>query len=90
MASGIDRITSPAMRPTWPTRQVARSPARPWRYVAKHAASHGDNPCANKPAIIPVRTSPVPAVANPGLPVELMAMRPSGAATIVPAPLRTT
>ena len=41
------------------------------------------------PAIIPVNTSPIPAVAIPGLPVELIHTSPFGIAIIVGAPLDT-
>ncbi len=47
-------------------------------------------PWARRLPIIPVSTSPVPPVAMPGLPVELMNTRPSGDATTVPAPFSTS
>ena len=48
------------------------------------------DPCASKPTIMPVKTSPVPAVAMPGLPVGQMATSPSGRAMTVRAPFKTT
>ena len=45
--------------------------------------------CASRPATTPVRTSPLPPLAMPGLPEVLTAMRPSGWATRVRAPLST-
>ena len=47
------------------------------------AASSGGYPCASKEPIIPVSTSPLPAVAIPGFPVELKCMVPSGKAMAV-------
>ena len=41
-------------------------------------------------AIMPVSTSPMPALAMPGLPLLLMNHRPSGEAHTLPAPLITT
>ena len=38
------------------------------------AASSGGYPCASKEPITPVSTSPLPAVAIPGFPVELKCM----------------
>ena len=41
----------------------------PWMYTAQHAASSSAIPCAQKPAIIPVKTSPVPALDSAEFPV---------------------
>ena len=54
------------------------------------AASSGEYPCDSKEPIIPVSTSPLPAVAIPGFPVELKCMVPSGKAMAVFAPFKTT
>ena len=48
--------------------------------VANRAASQGSRPRARNEPTAPVSTSPVPALAIPGLPLELTAIRPSGAA----------
>ena len=48
-----------------------RSPANPWRYTPLTAAFQGSTPCAQKAAIIPAKTSPLPPLAMPGLPVGL-------------------
>ena len=53
------------------------------------AASKGESPCATKPAIKPVSTSPVPPLASPELPVLFIANRPSGLLISVRAPLST-
>ena len=47
----------------------AISLAIPCIYTAQHADDSKDIPCAQKPAIIPVKTSPVPAFDNAELPV---------------------
>ena len=49
----------------------AISPANPWAKTPNLHASSLSYPCAIKPSRIPVKTSPLPAVAIPGLPVEL-------------------
>ena len=49
-----------------------------------------EGPWAKKPTIMPVNTSPVPAVAMPGLPVGQIATAPSGRAMTVRAPFKTT
>src|SRR5262249_56216673 len=45
---------------------------------------------ARNPALIPVSTSPIPALAIPGLPDVLICHTPSGAAQMLPVPLSTT
>ena len=47
-------------------------------------------PQASRAAVIPASTSPLPPRARPGLPVEFVHTRPSGAATTVRQPLSTT
>ncbi len=47
-------------------------------------------PCASSPPMNPHSTSPLPAVPSHGVPLALMAARPSGAAITVSAPLSTT
>ena len=80
---------SPAFIPHSPIRSLATSPAMPWRKTPATAACCGSIPCAMSPAMVPVRTSPDPAVAIPALPVGLAKRRPSSRATSVGAPLIT-
>ena len=47
-------------------------------------------PCASNPPTNPHSTSPLPAVPSQGVPLALMAARPSGAAITVSAPFSTT
>ena len=51
-------------------------------------ADSGESPCAKSPAMIPAKTSPVPAVAKDGFANGLMKIVPVGVATMVLAPLR--
>ncbi len=51
---------------------AARSPARPWNHAAAPAASTRSFPFAERAAIMPDRTSPVPAVARASVPLLLM------------------
>ena len=53
---------------------AAMSPAMPCKYAPTLADSNPSIPQPTKAAIIPVKTSPLPAVAIPGLPVLLMAV----------------
>ena len=66
-----------------------RRQRRAGRRASLHAASASSS-CASHAAIMPVRTSPVPPVAMPGLPVGLMNTFSSGVAISVRCPLRTT
>src|SRR5437660_6295398 len=78
-ASGKALSRSVATSECSPTVSRATSPARPWRCTATRTASKiRSGFCAIKPAIIPVRMSPVPPVAIPGLPVVLTQTVPSG------------
>src|SRR5437868_3455131 len=82
-----------ATRAVWPVRRAARSPANACKSTASRARSPVLPPPerrARTAAAIPVRTSPAPAVAMPGLPWAQTAEVPSGSATILRAPLRTT
>ena len=54
------------------------------------AASKGSSPCASNAVIIPVRTSPLPPLASPGLPEALYLSLPSGCAATETAPLSRT
>lgn len=83
-ASGSDSTRSSAIS-TGP----ANSAARPCSQTPAQAASKEARPPARIAAIIPVRTSPVPAVANQWEVEEEIAARPSGSATTVSAPLYT-
>ena len=58
-------------------------------YTAATIASSEFFFCAINEAITPVRTSPVPNLAIPGLPVVLISASPSGVKIIVGAPLST-
>src|SRR5438270_366751 len=82
-----------ATSPVSPVRRAARSPARACRNTASRARSPVLPPPerrASTAAVIPVSTSPAPAVAMPGFPCAHTAEVPSGPATTVRAPLRTT
>ena len=59
-------------------RARTRRSTRPW---------NGPTPCASSPAITPVSTSPVPAVASAGPPVGLITAAPHGVAITVPGSL---
>ena len=61
--------------PTVLTRERSRRPRGDTR--RPHAASSGSSPCARSPPIMPVSTSPEPAVASTGVPVRLID-RPPG------------
>ena len=69
MASGMYLIRSEAKTLYSLIDLEAISLVIPWIYTAQHAASSRDIPCAQKPAIIPVRTSHVPAFDRAELPV---------------------
>src|SRR5581483_5480803 len=87
------RTMSVAISGVSPISAAARSPAIAWRKTARRARSAvppGAERRARTAAAIPVRTSPEPAVAIPGLPWAQMALRPSGSATTVWAPFSTT
>src|ERR1700733_13247411 len=64
--------------------------AAPCSQTAAEAASKAGMPCAKRPAVIPVSTSPAPAVARKAGALPAIAARPSGAATTVSAPLMST
>ena len=57
---------------------------------AEPGRARGAAPCARNPAIAPLRTSPLPAVACPGWPWTQTPALPSGLTTTVGAPLCTT
>src|SRR6185437_3106396 len=73
-----------------PCRRAASRPASVCTYTPQAAASNASRPCASSAAIVPVSTSPVPAVARAGLPPVLIATRPPGSATSASSPLSTT
>ncbi len=60
-----------AIRASCPSSEAARSPAIPCRKTPVSAASSAAYFCASKDKIIPVNTSPLPAVAIPGFPFVL-------------------
>ena len=86
-AAGSVVSRSPAMRPA---RCGTSSAARACAIAAAAAASCGSSPLARNEATIPVRTSPVPAVARAGGPRSQTIVPASGVATIVSAPFRRT
>ena len=90
MVNGKMGKRSLAIMPVFPSCSLTSSPVIPCRYTPHDAASNGDKPCASNPAIAPASTSPVPAEASPGLATALIRALPSGAATMVCAPLRMT
>src|SRR6516164_4266057 len=64
--------------------------ASPCDQTAAEAASNPGMPCANRPAVIPVNTSPAPAVAKKAGAFAAIEARPPGSATTVSGPLSTT
>ena len=72
-----------------PNSCAATSPAFPCMNTPNKAASAGVYRCARSDNIIPVKTSPLPAVAIPGLPVELKKHVPFGNVMAVCAPFCT-
>lgn len=60
---------SPAFMPTTPFWSRAISPASPWAYTPSLQASNMGSFCATRAASTPVKTSPEPPLAMPGLPV---------------------
>src|SRR5690606_20753776 len=81
---------STGSRPRMAVAAAAASPAAACSKAPQAAASKASRPCARSAAMAPVSRSPMPPVAIPGLPASIRAMRPSGAATRVPAPFSTT
>ena len=67
-------------------RAVMRRPAAACRYTPQAAAVGGGVPCASSPVMTPLRTSPVPPVARPGLGKGAMRVGWPGAAMTVWAP----
>lgn len=70
--------TSPAVNARSCSSSSADSAELPRIYVPADAASKGSSPCASNAVIIPVRTSPLPPLASPGLPEALYLSLPSG------------
>ncbi len=66
----------------------ASRPASPCSQTAIAAASKPETPCASRPTTIPASTSPDPAVASHGGALQLIAARPSGAATTLSGPFQ--
>src|ERR1700754_3717645 len=85
--SGSSR--SPASNPRSPSR-AATSPARACNPTPTQAASKASQPWPISAAMIPVRVSPMPPLAMPGLPQGQTATSPVGDAIRLPLPLRTT
>src|SRR5262245_58535183 len=79
---------SPAITPRSPAR-AARSPASACSSTPAAAASGGGTPPASSAATMPVSTSPLPAVAMPGLPRSQTQVGGSGPCTSVCAPFST-
>src|SRR5262245_47836205 len=75
---------------TSPARCGTSSAARQCATAAAAAASCASSPFARNAATIPVRTSPVPAVASAGGPKSLTTTPEPGAATMVSGPLSRT
>src|SRR5690606_28293156 len=80
-----------ASMPSSPWSQAARSPARACPSTARRAASGAAMRCASSAPTSPDSTSPIPAVAIPGLPwLHRPGSRsPAASATSEPTPLRT-
>jgi hypothetical protein len=84
-------ISSPAVRPAGPMpRATSASAAAPCRWTAATSAFAASIPCAASAPAMPVSTSPMPALAMPGLPDALTHQRPSGDAITVPLPFSAT
>ena len=84
-------MVSVAVSPTGPTPFATQaSAAAPCSHTAVSSACWGTAPCANSVAMMPVSTSPIPALAMPGLPLALMRHGWPGDAQMLPAPLSTT
>ena len=86
-ALGRYSTMSLAIKPSSDKSAAARSPARPWRYTPSRTATSGVYVWAKSERMMPVSTSPEPAVAMPGLPVGLKYTFPSGVTMAVYAPL---
>ena len=67
----------------------ASSPARACSHTPSSAALAASRPCASSAPTMPVSTSPLPAVAMPGLPPRHTALSMPAAAINVPAPFST-
>ena len=65
------------------------SPAKPWRYTPRGAAWYDVSFCAISAPIKPLSTSPLPAVAIPGLPERFRYLLWSGSAVTVCSSFRT-
>ena len=83
-------ITSRAIIPACPWRSAATPDAMPQAAAAAAAATSASIPLARNAATTPVSTSPLPAVARPGLPRSTTTGLRPGPATSVSAPLRST
>src|ERR1700728_3567221 len=91
LAAGSAAIPSPAITPSAaPSRSAASRPARTCKYTPAAAASKASRFCDSSAAIVPLNTSPVPAVASAGLSPGLIATRPAGSTTSVSSPFSTT
>ncbi len=96
IASGAQRVQRRGQRADEVGCDERRRRSRPGRGPAVHVgAGRGggrtaSRPAASSPAMIPVRTSPVPAVASAGVSVRFTTACPSGAATTVPGPFSNT
>ena len=89
MLFGIYSSKSFANDPWSPYLQLTYLPAWAWTKTASIEADWIESPWAKNPAIIPAKTSPVPAVAKDGLANGLTKMEPVGRATMVLDPFRT-
>ena len=67
-----------------------RRPAWPCTHAPAAAACSGRTPLASSAPMIPLSTSPVPAVANRASPAVTTSTSPDGSATIVAAPFNST
>ncbi len=71
-------MTSEAITPSAPRRSAARRPASACRRTAAQAAVNGSIALASSAPTMPLRTSPVPAVASAGVAPGLTATAPLG------------
>ena len=69
-ARGIAEMTSLAIKPDSPMSRTDKSPASPCTYTPDRAAFQAVKPCAKKPVITPVGTSPCRPKPFPGFPLD--------------------
>lgn len=89
-AAGSSEIRSSAIYPTAPILFATRSAAWPCRNTPSASASNGSSFAAISAPTIPDSASPIPGVAIPGFPLELIVTLPFASATTECAPFSST